>query len=159
MQISDQELLAARAYPQSYTPEIIKNIELLSFSDDGAVPFGSYPYKAQKFPGDIDLTEIFEECCNINQVIKKFAKKFQQIVGDIVKLRKHYMTEAKIGEDSRYDVGPKQIGYLDKGRYLINENVKKDLRTLADLMYSDELISENEYENINAIASKKSSNH
>jgi len=149
------DLLSTRKYPNSYTPQVIKNVEMLSFSDEGAVPFGSYIYKVQKYPGDIDLVEVFEECCTIKDIVNKMAKKFQSIVRKIVKERKHYMIEAKIGEDDRYDVGPRQIGYIDKGIYYFHDSQKKKLEELTEEMIYEGLIDEDEYDIIHNILSKQ----
>lgn len=150
----EKTLLSTRAYPESYTPQIINNIELLSFSDEGATPFGSYIYKVQKYPGDIDLVEKFEDCCSIDDVVNKFAKRFQQIVKSIIKLKKHYMTEAKIGEDNRYEVGIHEIGFLRRGSYYINDNTKANLVEVANELLSNGLLPKEEYEIIMRIVNK-----
>jgi len=151
-QISDDELLSIRSYPESYTPQIIKNIELLSFSDEGAHPFGSYIYKIQKYPGDIDLVESFEECCSIKDVIKKFAKKLQKVVAKLVKMRKHYVTEIKAGEDLRYDIN---IGKLNEGIFFLANQKRDEIYNHTQLLFQKGLLNKNEIKIINAILNKK----
>src|SRR6185503_2611498 len=153
-----QMLTSARTYPDSYTQEIINNIQLLSLRPEEAVPFGSYIYKIQKYPGDIDLTETFEDCCTIDEVVNKVAKKLQRIVKDIVSLKTHYMTEAKFGEDDRYNPGAGIMGFIDKGIYYFNDKNKNNLETYAGKLLKRNLISKKEYKTIIIIAEKDNKN-
>jgi len=108
-------ILGIRPYPAAYTPEVLKNIKLVNFSDsDQAIPFGSYIYRVQKYPGDIDLVEEFNTGDDIDTVISKFKNKLVSIVQHIVDLRLHYMIEFKMGLDRYYDVN---IGTLVRGVY------------------------------------------
>lgn len=151
MSIADKYLLSARKYPETYTPQVIRNVKLMSFSEDHATPFGSYIYKIQKYPSDIDLVEIFEECCTIKQVAEKFTKKLQKIVKNIVRLRLHYLTEAKIGEDDRYDL---PIGYLDRGIYYIDQQTKENLLDIVANYVNEGLMSHDDFLVVNEIVEK-----
>lgn len=152
---NDDVLLSSRTYPDSYTTKAIENIRLISLNPENSVPFGSFIYKIQKYPGDIDITETYEDCCTIDEVVNKTAKKLQGIVKNIVALKSHYMTEAKTGEDLRYDPGVNIIGYLDKGNYHINDKTKQNLQAYSNKLLKRDLITEEEYETIMAIIARE----
>jgi hypothetical protein len=130
-----QSILRQRPYPESYTKEDIKNIKLLSFTDDGAMPFGSASYIIQKYPGDLDLYEIIIENDTIEGVISSFAKKMQKVITAITDLNDHWVTEVKAGVDSRFDLS---IGTLINGKYVINiDNVISMMRILSSIENGD----------------------
>jgi hypothetical protein len=135
--------------PESAYPQSVKNeIKLLSFSKNGfAVPFGSYIYKIQKYPGDIDLVEEFKECCDVHDVVSKFERALKRIVKKIKKARYHYYSEFKAGLDKRFDF---DIGNISNGIYT-------PLEYLQDIifdLYDNKLLSKNEYDIIMDILSK-----
>lgn len=102
----------------SYPQETIKNIKLLSFSKNKmASPFGSYIYRLQRFPGDVDLIEEFNECCSLKEVISQFERTLKRVVRQILKSRYHYYSEVKAGLDIRYDIN---IGTMTNGIYIPN---------------------------------------
>src|SRR5579872_5351282 len=99
----------------SYPKKILDEIKLLSFSrDKTATPFGSFIYRIQKYPGDLDLVQEFTDCCNVDDVVTKFSKELQNIVKKINKKRLHYFSEVKAGIDERYDI---DIGKMIDGNY------------------------------------------
>lgn len=111
-------IIGIKPYPNAYSREVLKNIKLLNFSDtDSAVPFGSYIYRIQKYPGDIDLVEKFENVGTVDDLVKKFKKKLVDMVKNIVNLRVHYMMEFKMGLDKFYDI---DIGTLRNNVYTPN---------------------------------------
>ena len=115
---SNSSVIGIKPYPYAYTPEVLKDIKIVNFSDsNNAVPFGSYIYRVQKYPGDIDLIEEFRGNGNIDDVVKKFGIKLVQMVKKIVSLKSHYMVEFKMGIDDNYDI---YIGDLDKDVYYPN---------------------------------------
>jgi hypothetical protein len=131
------------SYPQS----VLNEIKLLSFSrDKTATPFGSFIYRIQKYPGDIDLVEKFTECCSLDDVVTKFSKTLQRIVRNINKKRLHYFSEVKAGLDFRYDVN---IGEMENGLYLPN----LDLMDIANKMFKEKLLPMEEYKIIQYILS------
>jgi hypothetical protein len=47
----------------SYSEDLLRNMRMLTFFPKGlADPFGSFIYRIQKYPGDVDLIEEFQEC-------------------------------------------------------------------------------------------------
>lgn len=130
---------------QSYPDKVLKAIKLLSFSKNKlATPFGSYIYRIQKFPGDIDLLEEYTECCDENDVINKFSKSLKRIVKNIKYKRLHYFSEVKAGIDYRYNIN---IGNMNEGIYHIN----KYLNDVSDNLFYRNLLSLKENEIIQYI--------
>lgn len=64
------------------------------------------------------------------------------------------MTEAKFGEDLRYDPGIGIIGYLDRGIYHLNNRTRENLQVYSNKLLNRDLITEEEYETIMAIISR-----
>lgn len=124
----------------SYTNEAIKNIKLLSFNQRKlANIFGSVVFKVQKYPSDIDLIEIYENCCNIDQVVSLFASRLQIIVQQILQTKNHYFSEFKAGLDKRYEI---DLGSFINGDFKPNINLigQKTLELFNNnLLNSDEV--------------------
>jgi hypothetical protein len=106
---------------ESYPAELLKDMKMVSFfKDELATPFGSYIYRMQKYPGDVDLLEKFEDCCTADQVVRKFIKSLHRVVTDILKSKQHYFSEFKTGIDHRYDI---DIGECNNGYYLMDPHL------------------------------------
>jgi hypothetical protein len=118
--MSINELIKVKPYPGSYTNQVLKNIHLLSFGEfKNVAPFGSYIFKAQKYPGDIDLIENYIDCCNIDDVIHKFQIDLINVIHNIDNEILHYMVEFKMGLDKRFMF---DFGYLKNGQFYKNLN-------------------------------------
>nr|VAV82181.1 hypothetical protein GUARANI_2 [Guarani virophage] len=129
---------------ESYTNEQVENIRLLSVTADPtqmARPFGSATYRIQKYPGDLDLQEEFFDCCTMEHVVKKFAKKLQDVVKRINKSKLHYFSEFKAGVDSRYDIN---IGKIKDGIYTPSLNLTDKIKRL----YGKGLLNDKEHETL-----------
>jgi hypothetical protein len=123
----------------SYPIPVLNEVKLLSFNKkDEASPFGSFIYRLQKYPGDIDLVETFTECCTMDEVINKFSRALKKMIKDISNKRTHYFSEVKAGLDKRYDI---DIGNMINGRYLPD----KKLFDYSMKMYYNNLITEDEF--------------
>jgi hypothetical protein len=131
----------------SYPEEVQHDIEDLSFQKNGAIPFGSFVYRFQKYPGDVDLIEVYKECCSKNQVIRKFILSLKKVIGKITSHRLHYMTEFKAGVDERFNI---DYGQLAHGLFYYNP----DLMKITDEFYKKHLIKEEDYEKIKTIWKK-----
>src|SRR5579872_2084818 len=92
----DKKILQTIPY-DSYPENVNNAIKLVSYSHNNALPFGSFIYKAQPFPGDIDVIERVEECCSEKDAIKKIKKHFQQIIRNIKKHKNIIISEIKLG--------------------------------------------------------------
>ena len=143
-------ILATRPYPDSYTQEILNNIKLVNWSEhDPALPFGSYALEQQLWPGDIDLSEFFYDCCSIDEVVHKFFLKTKRVIRDIIATKEHYFSEFKTGEDMRYAIN---IGSLLNGVWFIN---RKNIVFQTRRFRKKKLISEAEYKTIMSIVRNK----
>jgi len=150
----DNYLIASRIYPDSYAPNVLQNVKMLSLVEGRAIPMGSYTFAFQKYPGDIDLIETFYGCCTIDEVNKKFARKFKSIVRNIVEKREHYMTEAKVGIDEIYKLGANYLGYLSNGNYIITEQNIGNLLRRSEKMFRKRLLNEEEIGMIRKLSEK-----
>src|SRR5580698_2744175 len=116
--MSYNALISTKPY-ESYSKDQMENIKLLSTTKHGnlAVPYGSATYRIQKYPGDLDLHEVFKGNESVDGVIKKFEKVLKKIVKDISQHKIHYFSEMKVGLDNRYDV---DLGEIHNGIFNIN---------------------------------------
>ena len=131
------EQLTASKPLESYSQQQIHDIRLLSTNKHmQAEAFGSATYKIQKYPGDLDLHEVFTNCCTMNEVINKFARILQRIVKNVISERTHYFSEIKAGLDNRYDI---DIGNIDKGDFNINRDLinKKTISLFRNKLLND----------------------
>lgn len=120
----------------SFPKELIKNMELLSFwSKKSAEPMGSYMFRIQKYPADVDLIEVFYDCCSKEEVIKKFIKIVKLRMKYISSLKYHYITECKVGFDKRYDL---KIGNLNHGKFTENPQFLFQITSLHNIGLLDE---------------------
>lgn len=107
---------------ESYSSEALKEINLLSFTEQGAVPFGSSVYVIQKYPGDIDTYEHVITKGPIKTACKRIAAEMQDVVLRIVSTPNHWVTDIKAGIDKDWDLS---LGDLYRGNWTPNmENLK-----------------------------------
>lgn len=133
----------------NYTRDQIKNILLLSSSTKNpAKPFGSATFRIQKYPGDLDLHEVFIECCTKEEVFNKFAKILQEIVNKVKQEKMHYITEVKVGLDNRFDV---DIGEINNGIFNIDKN---SILNKVNELKKNYLLNDKELGTINVILNK-----
>lgn len=131
----------------SYSQEVLDNIHLISINQDKSEPFGSAVYRIQKYPGDVDVYEIYESNKSIKQLAKDFVSSLKKIVKDIKKNKLHYYSEVKAGIDERYDI---DIGKLENNIFYINP----DLHSIVEIYYFRKLITKEEYNIIINILNK-----
>src|SRR5271170_5836193 len=80
----------------SYSKSLVKDIKMLSFYPEGmATPFGSFIYRLQRYPGDVDLLEEYVGTHSVEHVIKMFIRNLHRVVNDILKSKMHYFSEFK----------------------------------------------------------------
>ncbi len=85
----------------SYSLPFKKIINLVTF-DKSTVPVGSFVYKEQKYPGDIDIREVIKEGGTKGTAIKKIVKDIQSIIRKIVNEPGFYVADFKAGLDERF---------------------------------------------------------
>ena len=136
------------AYPQS----VMNDIKLLSFFPNGlATPFGSYIYRMQKYPGDVDLIEVFKECCTVEKVVKDFTYSLKNIIKNIITTKYHYFSEFKAGLDNRYDIN---VGTLENGIY----NIHPELQQRSLLLHNQNLLTIDQFNLVNKVIRKHNPN-
>lgn len=135
----------------SVSNEINDKIKLLSFDINNIIPFGSWVYKSQLYPGDIDLMETSYKCCSASEASKYFVKKIQGIVEKILKTRLVYLGDIKAGIDHRYkiDIGEIKYGPINRIYGYNPQKVNEELIKLYNdgLITKDELDEAREYNN------------
>ena len=119
-----------------YVDDELKNLSYAKH-DSTIMPFGSYLFRYQKYPGDIDLIE--DIVGNSKQeVVKNFCKRIKEIVRSIQKKKGHYYSEVKFGQDLTYAI---KVGYLKEGVYYVNPSLKQTLIKL----YNNRQFSKEDY--------------
>lgn len=134
----------------SYPENLIKSIKMISFDPNkGGVPFGSYIYRLQRYPGDVDLFEEYIEHTTPNKLVHHFADKLKDMIIRIRNEPYHWFSEFKAGIDPRYDVS---IGDLKNG---IWKNIPNIIEISKNFL-KEGLFNEKEISKINdAIYNKK----
>lgn len=102
---------------------------LTAFKDDKSVIFGSYMYRFQKYPGDIDILERVEGTEQYT-LLNNFAKALQRIVEDIISQPNHYFSEIKCGVDKRFDL---KVGEMINGSYRVDPQLRRKVKKIRDL--------------------------
>ena len=132
--------------PKSTYPEsVLKQVYLLSAQkpnmDAKAQIFGSYIYRFQKYPGDIDLLENFncESCKTEDEVVNKFFIALKKIIKNVLALKEEYYSEVKCGIDYRYNL---ELGDAENGKWYPDNLL---LGRITDLHYK-KLLSDSEFE-------------
>lgn len=96
--ISNRELLATRD-PKYYTEDEKKYIDLLSVDGSEVQPLGSFTFKIQKYPSDIDINQTIKIRNNNFKVI---ADNLRNIAMRIMREKNVYFSDLKLGIDNRY---------------------------------------------------------
>src|ERR1700691_481843 len=123
----------------SYPKNVLNELLFISFvPGELSTPFGSYVYRLQKYPGDIDTRQIFKSCCSVDDVVRRFAKELQRVVKNILDTPEHYFSEVKAGLDSDYDI---QLGKISNGTWYPD----RDLLAISEELYNEEKLNEVEY--------------
>lgn len=128
--------------PKSYTNDINKAIKLISLNSKVAVPFGSFIFKAQSYPSDIDVIEIVSDCCSEKKVIEKMYNVLIELVNRIDRQRNYFYSEVKAGKDNRYNIIDSKYDY-DYVTEQINELYKNKLLTSDDINELKKIVKPN----------------
>lgn len=115
----------------SISNDIQDKINIITMNPDNYIPFGSWTYKSQLYPGDVDLMEAAEHCCDRESAVKYFVGEIKKIVRKILKVKLLYLGDVKAGIDERYvvDIGKIEYGPSTKitgydPKYIIKQIVK-----------------------------------
>lgn len=123
-----------------YTIPVKKLLRVMSYDPDKIRLFGSYTYKSQPYPGDIDGGEEFIECCGTDEAVKKSAKKIQIIVQKLIEAPGYFFADFKAGLDPMY--------YIDIGKFT-GKKIKgyngKKIRNLLHAQAEEGLLTNKEF--------------
>ncbi len=90
--------------PMSYTNDIKKAIKLVSVDPSKSSAFGSFIFKAQSYPSDIDVIESVSDCCSETKVIENMYNIMLDLVDRVNRAPGYFMSEIKAGKDLVYNV-------------------------------------------------------
>lgn len=135
---------------ESYPYEVVSDIKTILFSKDkDYLPIvGSFGYRIQKYPGDIDLLEIYSDKKFNKSMYNTFIESLQNTIKRIESNKDFYFSEFKIGKDERYEI---DIGKLLNGFYVPSKNLLKKVKD----MHSKKLLNKDEYEEIEYLLENK----
>lgn len=125
--------------------QVKEGIKLISFNYNEAVPFGTYTYNVSPYPSDIDILELVFTTKNKIITIKDVNNKLKRIIRNILK-KGWYIPEIKAGLDNRYMIN---IGVYN--RNVLNGYNPKYIKEELQKLYSNKLINNNEYKELNNI--------
>lgn len=138
---------------ESYPNNVNKAIKLVSVNKSYVI--GSYGYKIQQYPADIDLIEEIKLSGSLKEILMDLQKKIMKIVEKIIKSPNAYIGELKAGIDDAYFI--EEIGYIENGKIKgYNKDILlKKVNNLQEIGFLDEneymIIIENAEETIDLI--------
>lgn len=141
----------------SYPLSALKQLYLLSArkpkKQPEAIIFGSYLYRFQKYPGDIDMTENFdcEDCKNEDDVVKKFFIAFKKIVRTVIAQKEEFYSEVKCGIDQRFNL---DLGVPNNGVWVPSKSLLIEITALN----IKSLLSKKDYDIMILILNRKGGN-
>ncbi len=125
--------------PKSFSHSIKNAINTVSFDSKKIVPFGSWTYRSQLYPSDIDLIEVVVNCCNKKDATNKFVKEFQNLVKSIIRTPGVFLGDIKAGVDEVFEIDIGKIIFNNKGQYqIIGYNptkIRKEIDHLFKMKY------------------------
>jgi len=120
---------------KSITQQIKDAINTMSKDPDKGQIFGSYVYRSQYYPGDIDFHEIINTTpANEKDVYKLAAQTLKDITRDVQKKPNIYFSEIKAGIDQRF-----------------NLKIDKEFMANVDNLFNLKLLTLDEYEYIHKL--------
>lgn len=108
----------ARKDLQSTSKEIKDGIKLIMESDSDMMPYGSWTYKSQLYPGDVDLMEIVEKCCSKELATNRMVQSMKDIIMKIESTKGYYVGDIKSGVDNVFQIDLGNITYDNSGYHI-----------------------------------------
>ena len=138
---------------RSFSKETQNFINLVTIQED-IKPVGSQKFSVARYPGDIDLMEVVEHCCTIDDATKKIAKAIQKIARDIKETTNIYMGDFKAGLDVRYLSLRDAMGEVNEYGKVINYDGDK-LQNILIRLRKKRLITNHEFTKLTRLIVKK----
>ena len=135
---------ATKSYPENYPSDALTILNAMSFSDGKDVKLlGSMSIRSQQYAGDYDAFEVVKEHGEINNVLKRLAHKFQEIIKTLMRIPNLVIGDIKAGTIDEWRV-------LDKDSEVQNGKVvgysAAESRAKVDFLLRKEVISKQEAE-------------
>jgi hypothetical protein len=136
---------------KGFTKSVKRAVRAITLSPE-TKPVGSYKYKIHSYPSDIDIFEIFEDCCSLVKMQKTVASKFSQMAKNIQKNPYFFLGDFKAGidKDLYFDYGELEYGEKLKIIGYKPDTIKLKLEEFKDRRW----ITYQEYNRINKMVKK-----
>src|SRR6478736_4727110 len=145
----------------SLNREQLEAIQLVEGVPGQGNPFGSFIFKVQSYPSDLDVIEQVTECCDTSDVYNKMNTLMKNIIRKVLNTKNAYISEVKTGKDELYDFIPKKIQQYDYGfiKHYIDELYEKKLLNNTEVGYLNNIvksdISQDEFDKLKEFFRKK----
>lgn len=100
--IEDSSKLVQIKNNKSFSQSVQKLYHSLTYDPKNAIVFGTYVYRAQPYPGDVDMAEVFTECCTTEQLGESIALKIKKIIKKFLSNKEYFFADFKAGIDNKY---------------------------------------------------------
>jgi hypothetical protein len=138
--------------PVESIPDDIKAaVGVLSIDPDHVTPMGSWTFRSQLYPGDIDLMEITEQCCSATEANIFFASALQKVIIRILKTSGMYLGDMKAGLDYRYKLDLGTLSYNKTGQPKIFGYDQQKISTNIQDLHTQGLLDQKETEELLAL--------
>lgn len=133
----------------SYSDPIKKAIRLVTFDLD-TLPVGSFSYKSQRYPGDIDIRESIKACCNRKVAIERLTNRLQELAFRLSQESGYYFADFKAGIDHIFYIP------VDKNIYFkINKLFNNGFLTNKEYNQMIKVINNNDLEELKELIRNK----
>jgi hypothetical protein len=146
--------LIEKKSPNSFNIDQKKAIKIISGDINNSLPFGSFIFRAQYFPGDIDVIELVN-VCDSNKVCKSkkdLINKVWRYLIDIIQRadsnKHYYFSEAKIGFDHRFLFTASDSQFINKVNSLY-QNKLLDIKEFDSLIRLHKHLNKDNIDTIN----------
>lgn len=140
--------LTAKKLATSIPKSINKAIGMISLFPENVSPFGSWVYKSQLYPGDIDLIETDIETGKKSDVIDFYVKGLQKIISSLSRRKNTYIGDIKAGLDEIFMINIGHLRFDKNGNYDIIDYHPNEIKQKLHYLYNKELLSPEEIERL-----------
>ncbi len=149
MAAREEKKLIATKSPDSVPFEIAKGINIITKQNaDKIIPVGSWIYKSQLYPGDVDLIEIETDSGSRKKVVDNAVKTIQNIVKHILDTRRYYLTDVKSGIDEAFQIFIGKEIFDNDGNWSVIHYSRKRISIDLYRLYKNGIIPEDEYRSL-----------
>lgn len=123
--------------PEVYTGDIKNAIDIITLDKDQPPKIvGSFKYRVHKYPGDIDMLELYSGCCTLAEAKRDIVKRIIEMAKRIKEHKDVYLGDFKAGIDKRFQIN---IGAI-KNHNIINYDSNKIIKDINKL-YENKLLN------------------